>query len=200
MHQDAATYSPGSSLLISNCWSLLQEDSHNSDTHPVDFSRHPTPSSAQSVAHSVGAIQRTQRSGRGRKPRRVKGYIYSCVYCGKSFNRASNMRQHEKIHENSRPFPCTICSRSFRHKHHLQRHIFNLHGQSPYDLAPTMATTTTTTTTSRSQAAGFSAKTTSTLIPEDEVIELNDLRVLIDEEDDDDDDNVILDGGEEETV
>ena len=42
--------------------------------------------------------------------------------CGKIFTKTYNLTVHMRMHQDIRPFPCTICEQTFRQKAHLQRH------------------------------------------------------------------------------
>ena len=42
--------------------------------------------------------------------------------CGKVFTKTNNLTAHMRMHQDIRPFPCSICEQTFRQKAHLQRH------------------------------------------------------------------------------
>merc|ERR1719319_2116732 len=42
--------------------------------------------------------------------------------CGKVFTKTYNLTVHMRMHQDIRPFPCTICEQTFRQRAHLQRH------------------------------------------------------------------------------
>jgi uncharacterized Zn-finger protein len=42
--------------------------------------------------------------------------------CGKTFSKSYNLVVHMRMHEDVRPFGCTLCDQTFRQKAHLQRH------------------------------------------------------------------------------
>ena len=42
--------------------------------------------------------------------------------CGKRFKKRYNLVVHMRVHEDKRPFQCTLCDQTFRQKAHLQRH------------------------------------------------------------------------------
>merc|ERR1712012_979326 len=42
--------------------------------------------------------------------------------CGKTFSKSYNLVVHMRMHEDIRPFACTLCNQTFRQKAHLQRH------------------------------------------------------------------------------
>ncbi len=47
-----------------------------------------------------------------------------CPVCGLLINsKRFNFKQHLKIHTGEKPFTCNICSRSFRQKAHMVKHI-----------------------------------------------------------------------------
>ena len=47
-----------------------------------------------------------------------------CPVCGLLINsKRFNFKQHLKIHTGEKPFVCKICSRSFRQKAHMVKHI-----------------------------------------------------------------------------
>ena len=43
---------------------------------------------------------------------------YSC----KSFVRAQNLKQHERIHTENKPYSCNECRKTFAQIHHLKQH------------------------------------------------------------------------------
>ena len=51
-----------------------------------------------------------------------KDKTYSCSQCDASFSKPYKLKCHvTQVHENKRPFKCTVCDESFKVKHHLQR-------------------------------------------------------------------------------
>lgn len=54
-----------------------------------------------------------------------QGYkIHVCSYCGKHFDRKSNLDTHQRRHTGERPFKCEICHKRFTRKDILKRHLF----------------------------------------------------------------------------
>ena len=43
--------------------------------------------------------------------------------CGKQFTQKRGLTYHMRIHQDSRPFPCTMCDKKFRQKGHLTYHM-----------------------------------------------------------------------------
>ncbi|XP_067319394.1 zinc finger and SCAN domain-containing protein 31-like [Anolis sagrei] len=47
---------------------------------------------------------------------------HRCLDCGKTFNLASRLKLHRKIHSEEKPFECLECGKHFRHKGNLNTH------------------------------------------------------------------------------
>lgn len=62
----------------------------------------------------------------------LEGKRFVCDDCGKEFNRASNLRWHQLIHQNELPCICKICGKSFRTLSGLNLHKRTHTGEKPY--------------------------------------------------------------------
>ena len=47
---------------------------------------------------------------------------FTCLLCGKTFNRKSNLLAHFDIHSSKRAYSCGLCQKLFRFKSNLTRH------------------------------------------------------------------------------
>ncbi|CAJ1082970.1 zinc finger and BTB domain-containing protein 22-like [Xyrichtys novacula] len=78
----------------------------------------PTPSSSSSVSHTGAAFS---------------GKVHFC-HCGKAYTLKSMRDRHVKMqHLNLRPFGCPVCTKSFKMKHHLTKHLKTHGGLRPYE-------------------------------------------------------------------
>ncbi|KAG8308268.1 hypothetical protein J6590_002357 [Homalodisca vitripennis] len=62
------------------------------------------------------------------RPAEPKGRVF-CSDCGRSYSRPSHLRRHRQFDcgSVSRQFACTICTKRFKHKHHLNDHVTYVH-------------------------------------------------------------------------
>lgn len=58
--------------------------------------------------------------------------LYCCALCGKSFRQRTSLLQHEKTHDEDRPFPCQNCPKRFKQATHLTQHERIHTGEKPY--------------------------------------------------------------------
>ena len=58
---------------------------------------------------------------------KAAGSIFPCEQCGKIFSYRSQYEIHCITHTGEKPHPCEHCSKRFRLKHHLKRHMQNKH-------------------------------------------------------------------------
>ena len=62
-----------------------------------------------------------------------QGGSLECEYCGKSFIAPSKLRRHRKVHTGERPYPCSMCSKSFKENYQLGQHVSAVHlGHKPH--------------------------------------------------------------------
>ncbi|XP_047239427.1 zinc finger and BTB domain-containing protein 22 [Girardinichthys multiradiatus] len=79
----------------------------------------PTPSSSSSSVSISGAA--------------YTGKVHFC-HCGKAYTLKSMRDRHVKMqHLNLRPFGCPVCTKSFKMKHHLTKHLKTHGGLRPYE-------------------------------------------------------------------
>uniref|UniRef100_A0A096LZ42 Zinc finger and BTB domain containing 22a n=1 Tax=Poecilia formosa TaxID=48698 RepID=A0A096LZ42_POEFO len=77
----------------------------------------PTPSSSSSASGAGG----------------YAGKVHLC-HCGKAYTLKSMRDRHVKMqHLNLRPFGCPVCTKSFKMKHHLTKHLKTHGGLRPYE-------------------------------------------------------------------
>ncbi|XP_030644845.1 zinc finger and BTB domain-containing protein 22 [Chanos chanos] len=61
------------------------------------------------------------------------GKVHFC-HCGKAYTQKSMRDRHVKMqHLNLRPFTCPVCTKSFKMKHHLTKHLKTHGGLRPYE-------------------------------------------------------------------
>ncbi|XP_036449478.1 zinc finger protein 1035 [Colossoma macropomum] len=57
--------------------------------------------------------------------------FYNCPVCNKRFSSSSSLQEHQKVHEDGRPFKCLVCGKGFAKKKYLTQHQ-QIHSERPY--------------------------------------------------------------------
>ncbi|XP_035440682.2 zinc finger protein 660 [Spodoptera frugiperda] len=92
--------------------------------------------------------------GGGAAGRSASRRTYQCPRCPRAFHSGKDMRRHAAVHTDSKPFRCKVCSRRFRRKDNLERHIRNTHPE----YVPATAVDCDETILKQIQANGHSTK------------------------------------------
>lgn len=58
--------------------------------------------------------------------------IHACSYCGKRFSRAEVLKAHKRSHTGERPYSCNLCSKTYAHPSQLRVHKRLHTGEKPY--------------------------------------------------------------------
>ena len=53
--------------------------------------------------------------------------LYSCDHCGKEFSRNYDFKRHQLSHTDEKPYPCSKCSKNFKEKSSLYKHVKRMH-------------------------------------------------------------------------
>ncbi|XP_068084000.1 zinc finger protein 740-like [Anabrus simplex] len=62
----------------------------------------------------------------------IKGSVYSCDSCCKSFKTRRILKRHILIHNEKRPFSCTMCDKTFVTNYSLKGHLLSHSGERPF--------------------------------------------------------------------
>lgn len=64
---------------------------------------------------------------------------YTCIQCGRSYNRKSNLKRHLRVECGRDPLvKCHICNANFKYFHVLRRHLNFVHGLQSKDVEENM--------------------------------------------------------------
>ena len=58
---------------------------------------------------------------------KTKRYEHKCNFCDAVFAFPSDLKRHEMVHTDERPFKCDFCEKSFRRKNECSSHMKNVH-------------------------------------------------------------------------
>eukprot|EP00792_Barthelona_sp_PAP020_P011062 TRINITY_DN485_c0_g1_i1.p1 TRINITY_DN485_c0_g1~~TRINITY_DN485_c0_g1_i1.p1 ORF type:complete len:350 (+),score=81.96 TRINITY_DN485_c0_g1_i1:54-1103(+) len=62
----------------------------------------------------------------------TKEKLFQCSICGLHFVSSSNLKRHQKYHEEAHPYQCEHCDEKFRKKAQLRTHIKEVHNILPH--------------------------------------------------------------------
>ncbi|XP_061110867.1 zinc finger protein 180-like isoform X2 [Conger conger] len=97
-----------------------------SPAQPHSGSQYETSSTLSTTVFITGKMGKTNgQDDFGKKP-------FICTFCGKSFNRYSQLTSHHRIHTQEKPYSCTQCGKCFSLKGNLVKHEMVHSGDKPF--------------------------------------------------------------------
>ncbi|KAI5634257.1 oocyte zinc finger protein XlCOF28 [Phthorimaea operculella] len=135
------SYTPGTSLHVSALPRLFRDSSnlkkHINNKHSSTVKPRPLASQPQSTESQAGTevavVQSAVAVAQNALALVASGRKHQCDSCQKSFHSGKDLRRHEKVHKDDKPFECKIrdmkCKQPrFRRLDNLNRHLRNTHG------------------------------------------------------------------------
>ncbi|XP_018400224.1 PREDICTED: zinc finger protein 98-like [Cyphomyrmex costatus] len=93
-------------------------------THAVQ--KHPKGRKDTLRSHVI-AIHANDERFKSNKDLYTGGVSYKCGTCNKEFKNQRDLRIHERIHNDEKPYQCEFCENKFRQKCHLKSHMVAKH-------------------------------------------------------------------------
>ncbi|XP_053147539.1 zinc finger protein 1 homolog [Hemicordylus capensis] len=102
----------------------------------TDFNRIPAPEgcSANEVRVRLTECEETSKAAAYCRTRK-EGKMYTCLYCGRSFNVKGSLIKHTRLHTGELPYQCSVCGKKFNQKGDLILHERIHTGEKPYQCA-----------------------------------------------------------------
>lgn len=98
--------------------SLPQQPQHNTTTATAADELSPTRSTTNATNNNNAHL-----SSKNVGNNKTCNWVFeNGEICGKTFSKSYNLVVHMRMHEDVRPFCCSLCDQTFRQKAHLQRH------------------------------------------------------------------------------
>ncbi|KAL4703206.1 hypothetical protein ACJJTC_004882 [Scirpophaga incertulas] len=88
-----------------------------------NYRKHVAKHDADKICNCGGVCPNCTRAGTDSGAIRA----HQCPRCPRAFHSRKDMRRHIAVHTDSKPYRCKVCSRRFRRKDNLERHIRNTH-------------------------------------------------------------------------
>ncbi|XP_054916010.1 zinc finger protein 41 homolog [Poeciliopsis prolifica] len=116
--------------------SPAEEDGEDSNLDPVPSEPGPSEPGAgaqdeEPEASSHDELSRDEQSGKRAEPK-LRQTPFSCKMCSKSFRQKGSLTKHLRLHAGGNPFTCASCGRSFRKHFSLIVHMRIHTGEKPF--------------------------------------------------------------------
>ncbi|KAJ8336437.1 hypothetical protein SKAU_G00376570 [Synaphobranchus kaupii] len=118
---------------------LPQQQQHGPSVKHMRGSESPAQPHSGSP-YETGSTLRTSAFNTGKKGKTLRrpGFrekLFSCTHCGKSFDRCSHLRLHQRSHTGEKPYSCTHCGKRFSLRCNLSTHQRIHTGEKPFGCA-----------------------------------------------------------------
>ncbi|CAN9508747.1 unnamed protein product [Ophioblennius macclurei] len=86
----------------------------------------PSEESGVAASSAPAESKEPEKTTNGEEPQEEETVPSNCADCGKTFSNEASLKKHRMfVHENLRPYVCTVCQKCFGQCHDLSRHLWS---------------------------------------------------------------------------